>query len=119
LVSWLGELLTETYNQQQPHITLADFERVFSAATDVLPNNNILNIISKAKPEPYRVFVLELFETGEKIPFKYDDERISFLYLNGVIDQEVTRTGRHYVRFACPFVQKRVFNYFAGDGTVG
>jgi hypothetical protein len=89
LVSWLGELLTETYNKHNPSITSRDFEIAFAAATDVLPNNNILNIISKAKQEPYRSFVLELFETHEKTPFKYDDERTNFLYLNGVIDRQV------------------------------
>jgi hypothetical protein len=114
LVSWFGELLTETYNRHTPTITEHDFKRVFAAATDVLPNNNILNIISKAKQAPYRSFVLELFETDEKIPFKYDDERINFLYLNGVIDQAQEDAYTYYVRFANPFVQKRLFNYFAG-----
>jgi len=89
--------------------------RKFSSyGTDVLPNNNILNIISKAKQSPYRELLLELFETDEKVLFKYDDERINFLYLNGVIDQEVTPEWAHYVCFTCPFVQKRLFRYFAG-----
>ncbi len=114
LVSWFGELLTETYNEHNPTITARDFEIVFAAATDVLPNNNILNIISKAKQEPYRSFIMELFETGKKTPFKYDDERINFLYLNGVIDREVKDKDKYYVRFSSPFVQKRLFNYFAG-----
>jgi hypothetical protein len=114
LTSWFGELLTETYNKHNPAITARDFEIALAAATDVLPNNNILNIISKAKQEPYRSFVLELFETAEKMPFRYDDERINFLYLNGVIDREVEDEARYYVRFACPFVQKRLFNYFSG-----
>jgi hypothetical protein len=76
LVSWLGELLTETYNggTDQP-ITPTKFEEVYSAAVQVLPNNNnILNIISKAREEPYQDLVLELFKTGEKIPFTYDDD---------------------------------------------
>ncbi len=67
LTSWLGELLTETYNEQtsQP-ITMRVFERVRLWATDGLGNANILNIISKAKQAPYRDVVLELFETAEK-----------------------------------------------------
>jgi hypothetical protein len=49
LTCWFGELLTETYNQatDQP-ITMSYFEGVYADALN-LPNNNILNIISKAK----------------------------------------------------------------------
>jgi hypothetical protein len=114
LVSWLGELLTETYNEdtEQP-ITPTKFEEVYSAAINVLPNNNILNIISKAREEPYQDLVLELFKTGEKIPFTYDDAYLNFLYLNGVIDWEQESLTERYVKFPCPFVQKRLFNYFA------
>ncbi|MEZ4658415.1 MAG: hypothetical protein R2911_12650 [Caldilineaceae bacterium] len=53
LVSWFGELLTETYNRHESSITAHDFEVVFSAGLNLLPNNNILNIISKAREEPY------------------------------------------------------------------
>jgi len=56
--------------------------------------------------------VLELFKTP-KIPFHYDDPRLSFLYLNGVIDWEQADRTARYVKFPCPFVQKRLFNYFA------
>jgi hypothetical protein len=115
LVGWFGELLTETYNKHAAAITPRDWEIAYAAGLNVLPNNNILNIISKARQEPYRGFVLELFETREKVEFKYDDERINFLYMNGVIDQETTDETRYYVRFACPFVQKRLFNYFSGQ----
>jgi len=114
LTGWFGELLTETYNKHAPTITLRDWEIAYAAGLNVLPNNNILNIISKARQEPYRGFLLELFETREKVEFRYDDERINFLYMNGVIDQETTDETRYYVRFASPFVQKRLFNYFAG-----
>ncbi len=118
LTSWLGELLTEGFEEYKPDktrpISTGDFEDVYAAAVQILPNNNILNIISKAKQEPYKEFVLELFKTGEKIPFKYDDPFISYLYMNGVIDNE--KAGRKYfVRFSCPFVQKRLFNYFSNE----
>ena len=33
--------------------------------------------------------------------------------MNGVIDWEQESTDRYYVKFPCPFVQKRLFNYFA------
>ena len=57
LTGWIGELLTETYNQapDQP-ITMAHFEGVYAAALN-LPNSNILNIIAKAKPTPYKQLI--------------------------------------------------------------
>ncbi len=115
LTSWLGELLTETYNQdnQQP-IALNHFKRVFARATQILPNNNILNIISKAKQKPYKDKILELFRTDEKTAFKYDDWQTNFLYMNGIIDIEESGDN-FYIKFPCPFVQKRLFNYFAGE----
>ena len=114
LTCWFGELLTETYNQTAGKpITPDNFAEVYAAALNVLPNNHILNIISKAKQEPYKQFVLEMFKMDEKIPFRYDDSRISFLYLNGVVDWEKESKTEHYLKFACPFAQKRLFNYFA------
>lgn len=118
LVSWLGELLTEGYDFHQPDptraIRLNDFEDVYADAINVLPNNNIINIISKARQEPYKSLVLELFKTHEKHPFKFDDSRLNFLYMNGVTDIE--KTGRETgIRFSCPFVQKRLFNYFSNE----
>jgi|688.fasta_scaffold162169_2 hypothetical protein len=113
LTSWFGELLTETYNKRQPTITPRDFEIAYAAAVNFLPNATIVNLISKAKQEPYQTLVLELFQTDEKQPFRYDDNRINFLYMHGVIDVEVVNEVEYYARFACPFVQKRLFNYFA------
>jgi hypothetical protein len=114
LVSWLGELLTETYNHDPTRpLTMHNFEETYSAAINVLPNNNILNIVSKAKQAPYQEFVLEMFKTSKKIPFTYDDSYLNFLYLNGVIDWEQESPTERYVKFPCPFVQKRLFNYFA------
>ncbi len=117
LVSWFGELLTETYNEtpDQP-ITMKQFNRVYNLALNALPNNNILNIISKAKQEPYKDVVLQLFQTGEEMEFRYDEPHLNFLYMNGVIDW-VEAPGNHHLvaKFPCPFVQKRLFNYFAYD----
>ena len=117
LVSWFGELLTETYNEtpDQP-ITMKQFNRVYNLALNALPNNNILNIISKAKQEPYKDVVLQLFQTGEEMEFRYDEPHLNFLYMNGVIDWEEAADNHHLVaKFPCPFVQKRLFNYFAYD----
>jgi hypothetical protein len=114
LTNWFGELLTETYNQatHQP-ITMDQFEDVYADALDLLPNNNILNIISKAKQEPYKPFVLEMFQTKKKIKFTYLDPIINFLYMNGVVDVE--RVGENEVKFPCPYIQKQLFNYFARE----
>jgi hypothetical protein len=116
LTCWLGELLTESYNRQPDKpITMDNFEEVYADAIDALPNNNILNIISKASQEPYKQFVLDMFKTDEKIKFRYDDSSINFLYMNGVIDREKVGRTENYVKFASPFVQKRLFNYFANE----
>lgn len=114
LVGWLGELITETFNQQpdQP-IDMPLFEKAYAAAIDLLPNSNILNIISKVKEEPYRQTVLDLFKTSEKSAFRYDDPQLNFLYMNGVITWEKSEPIAHVTKFACPLIQKRLFNYFA------
>ncbi len=119
LTCWFGELLTEDYDhfviERDKPITTYIFESVYEAAISVLPNNNILNIISKAKQEPYKNLVLEMFRTEEKIKFKYDDKSLNFLYMNGVIDQEKSEDTKYYVKFSNSFVQKRLFNYFSGE----
>jgi hypothetical protein len=33
--------------------------------------------------------------------------------MNGVIDEEVVDRRKFYVKFPCPFIQKRLFNHFA------
>ncbi|MCP5102224.1 MAG: hypothetical protein GY950_02540 [bacterium] len=116
LTCWFGELLTETYNEKQDTpITMENFEEAHAAAVKILPNNNILNIISKANKEPHKQTVLELFETDRKMEFSYDNTTLNYLYLNGVIDREKVGRTDYYVKFACPFIQKRLFNYFAGE----
>ena len=116
LIGWFGELLTETYNKDKTKpITKRTFEIAYSAALNVLPNNNILNIISKAKKEPYNDTVLDLFKTDQKIPFSYRKPRLNFLYMNGVIDREEVNESEYYVRFASPFVQRCLFDYFSNE----
>jgi hypothetical protein len=118
LTCWFGELMTEGFDDYLPEkdrpVTAGDFDYVFRMAVHALPNNNILNIISKAKQEPYRDLVLTLFKTDKKIIFRYDKTLLNFLYLNGVTDIE--KTGENmFVRFSSPFVQKRLFNYFSDE----
>ncbi|MCP4702707.1 MAG: hypothetical protein GY862_38485, partial [Gammaproteobacteria bacterium] len=116
LTCWFGELLTEKYNQTAGlPITMAHFESVYAAALDLLPNNNILNIISKAKQEPYKPFVLNLFQTKKKIKFTYRDPIINFLYMNGVVSAEQVSLNENYVKFPCPYIQKQLFSYFAEE----
>jgi hypothetical protein len=119
LVSWFGELLTEGYDGYSPDKTRSIgpevLDSVFQDAVDALPNNHVLNIISKAKRDPYKTAVLELFKTRQAMPFRFDDPRINFLYLNGVIDREKLADGGNVVRFASPFVQKRLFNFFSRE----
>jgi len=115
LTCWLGELLTETYNTGKDRpLTMAHFGRTFRMAVQALPNNNIINIISKVRHEPYRDIVLELFRTDRKKVFRYDDPILNFLYMSGVTDTEETSDDL-FVRFASPFVQKRLFSYFAHE----
>ncbi|MDM8516202.1 AAA-like domain-containing protein [Desulfobacterales bacterium HSG16] len=116
LTCWLGELLTETYNKKTSEpIRMRNFEIVSAAAIKALPNNNILNIISKANKEPFKSVVLDLFRTEKKTEFSYDDSLLNYLYQNGVIDRETENEIDYYARFASPFVQKRLFNYFARE----
>ncbi len=119
LICWFGELLTEGFEEYQPDkdrpLTMADFEEVYAAAVKILPNSNILNIISKAKQTPYKAMVFELLRTDTKVEFAYDDPALNYLYMNGVIDREKVGSTSYYARFACPFVQKRLFNAFARE----
>ena len=122
LVCWLGELLTEAHNpyhtavaagsRDEPALGVADFERMYAAALHSLPNATITNLIAKVREAPHRDFVLELFRTDRKMPFRFDEPRIAYLYTNGVVDEELAPGGR-FVKFASPFVQKRLFNYFS------
>lgn len=119
LTCWLGELIanaqtaTQSADEANTPFTTAQFEQVYDRALYLLPNNNILNIVSKAKVKPYKPVVLNLFRTDEKVPFRYDDPLINYLYLNGVVDYE--QNEGYHLKFPCPFVQRRLFNYFAAD----
>ena len=115
LIGWFGELLTETYNKNNASITMHDMDIVFSEALNALPNNTVLNIISKAKQPKSKPLVLTMFQASEKLPFRYDDPQTNFLYLNGVVDREVIEGTTQYLKFANPFIQKRLFNYFAHE----
>ena len=117
LISWFGELLTEGFDDYRIDgnrpINLRDFEIVYAAAIYALPNNNILNLISKAKEESNKPMVLKMFQTDQKMEFKYDNPIINALYMNGIAEKVIADRTRYYVKFSSPFVQKRLFNYFS------
>ncbi|NIM15093.1 MAG: AAA family ATPase [Candidatus Aminicenantes bacterium] len=119
LTCWLGELLTEGIENYPNDITkpirMADFENIYGLAINLLPNNNILNIISKVGKDPYRETVLTLFNPAKPFKFHFDKKEINFLYMNGVIEPEIIPGDTSYIRFASPLVQKRLFNYFSGE----
>jgi hypothetical protein len=114
ITCWFGELLTETYNHDpQKPITMLNFRKAYAAATHILPNNNILNLISKVDKPPYDEMVMEFFKTDDKIEFKFNQKDINYLYMNGVIDEEKAENDKYYLKFSCPFVQKSLFDYFS------
>lgn len=115
LTCWLGELLTQNYNRNQPVITMQGFEITYAAACHLLPNNNVLNLISKAKQEPYKGVIFELFRTNSKFFFRYDNPHTNYLYMNGIVAPEIEEPPQHYLKFASPFVQKLLFSYFAHE----
>ncbi len=115
LVSWFGELLTRQYNKNLAlPINMNQFEYVYNKALCVEPNNNIINIISKAKTDPYRHTVLEAFNIDSKVEFWFEKPNINFLYMHGVISYE-EEEGIDYVRFPCQFIQQKLFHHFTDE----
>ncbi|MCP4216223.1 MAG: AAA family ATPase [bacterium] len=64
LTGWFGELLTEGFDgcvvDGNRPVDIEAFDAVYAAAVDILPNNTILNIISKSKNEPEKSMVQPL-----------------------------------------------------------
>ncbi len=115
LVSWFGELLTNTYNNEPDRpLTMKHFADTYTMALRGLPNNTVINIISKVKAEPYRQKVLELFRTNRKTEFRFEKKEISYLYMNGVISYEKSE-GLLYVKFPCQFIQEKLFDHFTDE----
>ncbi|MBF0227831.1 MAG: hypothetical protein HQK76_20485, partial [Desulfobacterales bacterium] len=113
LVCWFGELLTETYNPGiETTIDINVWEDVFEAAVYKEWNNSVLNLIKKAKGE-YQNYVIELF-SSQNVSFTIDADWCSYLYLNGIIDEQVNidQSGKkNYVCiFSSPFIQRRLYN---------
>jgi len=123
LVSWFGELLTEKYNtiwtgekhvQKTEDLTMKHFNFVYNKALSTLPNNNIINIISKAKKEPYKSKIIEIFKTDSKQKFEFENEEMNYLYMRGAISFE-SIDGDDFAKFPCQFIQEKLFRRFADD----
>ncbi len=118
LVCWFGELLTEKYNPgKKTPIDIAVWENVFQAALHKEWNNTVLNLIKKAQGK-YAGYVLELFSRPD-MTFSIRTEWCSYLYLNGVIDQDIVTddTGKknYFCRFSSPFAQNCLYDAFTLD----
>ncbi|MBF0227474.1 MAG: AAA-like domain-containing protein [Desulfobacterales bacterium] len=118
LVCWFGELLTEKYNPETPKtIDINAWEDVFEAAVYKEWNNSVLNLIKKSKGK-YQNYVIELFSTSN-ISFAIDSDWCSYLYFNGIIDEQINidpSGKKNYVcRFSSPFVQRRLYNALTMD----
>jgi hypothetical protein len=49
------------------------------------------------------------------VPGKIFATQVNFLYMNGIIEPGKVGRTEYYVRFANPFVQKQLFNYFSNE----
>ena len=111
LISWFGELLTEEYNHEPSKpITIDNWNLVYRKSF-LIPNNTILNLISKANEEEYKPQLFELYRTNKKTIFTFDNTDLNYLYMNGLIDFD----DNDNVRFTCPYIQRRLFNRFSNQ----
>ncbi|MBF0120183.1 MAG: AAA-like domain-containing protein [Desulfobacterales bacterium] len=118
LVSWFGELLTEKYNADHAKvIDLDSWKLVYMRSLSIEWNNNVLNLIKKAKGK-YQDYVMELFISPD-IDFSIDSEWCIYLYLNGIIDSKIETIENDKEKVICifssPFIQHRLYNAFTHD----
>ncbi len=114
LVSWFGELLTETYNPGPgQRINQQTWQVVWRKARVREPNNNLTNLIAKAHDEEYQPFLTKLFNKAE-IPFTFHDPLHNYLYMHGILDAEMIQqpNGKpiEICRFASPFIQHCLYD---------
>ncbi|MCP4402899.1 MAG: hypothetical protein GY801_37055 [bacterium] len=114
LVSWFGELLTETYNPgPKQAIDMNTWKLVWLQARTVEVNNTLTNLIVKARAPEYREFLASLFSHAE-IPFSFHTPLHNYLYLHGIIKpQTITEpTGElnNVCRFSSPFIQHCLYD---------
>jgi len=114
LVSWFGELLTETYNKVKTEpIGEETWEYAWNGARRLEPNNTVMNLIAKARMEEYQGFLIKLF-TNQAMPFYFHDPLHNYLYMHGIIEPEVIREENGKLadlcRFTSPFIQECLYD---------
>ncbi len=120
LVSWFGELLTDTFNKEKDKsIAMNNWKYVYIKVNS-LPSTHLSNLISKVnETEETKDFVVNLFQTKTKIPFVFRKKIHNHLYLNGVIKPEegLDENGNivDYIKFTCQFIQRQLFEYYADE----
>lgn len=118
LVGWIGELLTEKFNEDPTRpISETTFNVAYQAACHTEWNNTVLNLIAKARG-PHRDHVIALF-TDPNIPFTLRMPWCSYLYTNGIIDfwqpPGADAGGGAVCRFSSPFVQLNLYAALTAD----
>nr|WP_240739243.1 AAA-like domain-containing protein [Marinitoga lauensis] len=86
-------------------ITEKHFEKTLYDFLKKYINKNIENVISKAKNE--KDLIMQILFEPDKIEFDISDERIKYLYLNGVIDE-----CNGYCCVKVPLYYKKLYNHF-------
>ncbi len=113
LVGWFGELLTEKYNPgTETPIDIQIWHDVSAAAPYREWNNTVLNLVRKAQGK-YANHVMDLFGKSD-LPFSIHVSWCSYLYMNGIIEEETVTDSagrKNYVcRFSSTFVQICLYN---------
>ncbi len=114
LVSWFGELLSETYNPGRDQVIgLNIWKLAYHKARFKEPNNTIMNLVAKAKMPEYQEFLLELFSRTDR-PFAFHEPLHNYLYLHGILDSETIQEEngalKEICRFTSPFVQECLYD---------
>ncbi|MBM4320545.1 MAG: hypothetical protein FJ125_11440, partial [Deltaproteobacteria bacterium] len=102
LTCWFGELLTEKYNpdRSQP-IDMARWQHIHARALYTERNNNILNLVAKAR-QPFAREVQTLFVKSD-VPFVVGQPWCDHLDLNGIIAAELVIDELGQESFVCRF----------------
>jgi hypothetical protein len=120
LVSWFGELLTETYNPDTKQvIDMEAWKIVWQNARFVEPNNTVMNLIAKARDPEYQHFLIKLFGNNN-IPFSFHRPVCNYLYLHGIIEH-FSITYPEFGKICCfssPFIQDCLY-YALTDEIIG
>jgi len=117
LIGWIGELLTEKYNQK-PHKTI-DIEmwnNVYLSACELEHNNTVQNMISKAR-SVYKPNIIKLF-TDSNIHFSFRYDWCNYMYMHGLIGYKLLKKGNqtyYTCNFSSPFIQTCLYSAFIGE----